>query len=192
MFRSSTDSRSLMVPSFPSRLREGPDIRADTMHHIGQANKSLRAAKTMPYENFTRSYIIWSIMFSCWFKRMNQQDKNNEILRLLNCLEPYTSEFKSMQRDIEFALQTFGKIHQDSYVSVIHLISEEKEKNKKNNFVRQDTVTSISDLIYEPHKGIIKFTKNILIYQYAWYKKRNTIRTIFWYQILEKWTRESL
>ena len=61
---------------------------------------------------------------------MNQQDKNNEILRLLNCLEPYKSEFESMHRDIKFALQTFGKINQDSYISVIHLISEEKEKIK--------------------------------------------------------------
>ena len=103
---------------------------------------------------------------------MNQQDKNNEILRLLNCLEPYTSEFKSMQRDIEFALQTFGKIHQDSYVSVIHLISEEKEKNKKNNFVRQDTVTSINDL-YATHKGI-KCRKNILIYRYTLDTRRET------------------
>ena len=40
---------------------------------------------------------------------MNQQDKNTEILRLLNCLEPYKSEFQSMNRDIEFAFQMFGK-----------------------------------------------------------------------------------
>ncbi len=93
---------------------------------------------------------------------MNQQDKNNEILRLLNCLEPYKSELKSMHRDMEFALKTFGTIHQDSYVSVIYLISE--EKGKKKNFVRQDTITSINDLT-KTNKGI-ECKNNILIYRY--------------------------
>ena len=85
---------------------------------------------------------------------MNQQDKNTEILRLLNCLEPYKSEFQSMNRDIEFALQTFGKIHRNSCVSVIHFKSEERENNKKNNFVRQDTVTTSNNDLSKNPKGI--------------------------------------
>ena len=84
---------------------------------------------------------------------MNQQDKNTEILRLLNCLEPYKSEFQSMNRDIEFAFQKFGKWDNFIYLFFIKFLSEEKENNKKNNFMRQDTVSSNNDS-FKNQKGI--------------------------------------
>ena len=83
---------------------------------------------------------------------MNQQDKNTEILRLLNCLEPYTTEFQSMHRDIEFAFEKFGKLN-NSYLFFVNFTSEEKENNKKNNFVRQETVSSNNDS-FRNQKGI--------------------------------------
>ena len=67
---------------------------------------------------------------SLFCNRMSQQEKNTEIFRLLNCLEPYKSEFQSLQRDIEFAFQKLGKYKSVHVHTSIKLIFHQKKKRK--------------------------------------------------------------